>query len=201
MRRRAKHLVCCRDNLGIHLVATLRLDQFGNFAHRIDGAVLEIALTHRAQPILAWITKRSLRRLFNSIDGMPVLAGDVIARIVGYGIVTLGLVLAFEALGFSLGPVGSLLLVVMTLGAGCGDSFSNSIQGGIGSRLISKIGERVESDPMTLVVYTACEGLKSADPETRCAGVQKPNTCSTTPRLYQLRSKNVISPPAGRWAT
>lgn len=75
----------------------------------------------------------------------------------------------------------SLLLVVMALGAGCGDSFGNSIQGGIGSRLLSKIGERVEHDgigelverdPMTLVVYTACEGLKSADPETRCAGVQ-----------------------------
>ncbi|MGI9623014.1 MAG: mechanosensitive ion channel family protein [Acidimicrobiales bacterium] len=65
--------------------------------------------------ILAWITKRALRRMFHSIDGMPVLAGDVIARMVGYGIVTLGIVLAFEALGFSLGPVGALLLVVIVL--------------------------------------------------------------------------------------
>ena len=49
---------------------------------------------------------------------MPVLAGDVIARIVGYAIVTLGFVLAFEALGFSLGPMGSLLIIVIVLGAG-----------------------------------------------------------------------------------
>ena len=33
------------------------------------------------------------------------------------------------------------------------------------------------------------------------AGVQKPITCSTPARLYQLRSKRTISPALGRWAT
>ncbi len=68
----------------------------------------------------------------------------------------------------------SLVLVIMALGSGCGDTFSNSIQGGLGGRLVSKISERMEYEPnfTTLVVYTACEGLKSANPETRCVGVQ-----------------------------
>jgi hypothetical protein len=33
------------------------------------------------------------------------------------------------------------------------------------------------------------------------AGVQKPSTCSTPARLYQLRSKSTISPAAGSCAT
>ena len=31
--------------------------------------------------------------------------------------------------------------------------------------------------------------------------VQKPMTCSTPARLYQLRSNSTISPAAGRWST
>src|SRR5215208_2478182 len=33
------------------------------------------------------------------------------------------------------------------------------------------------------------------------SSLQKPITRSTPARLYQLRSNNTISPPAGRWAT
>ena len=33
------------------------------------------------------------------------------------------------------------------------------------------------------------------------SSVQKPMTLSTPARLYQLRSKKTISPPAGSWAT
>ena len=33
------------------------------------------------------------------------------------------------------------------------------------------------------------------------SSVQKPMTRSTPARLYQLRSKSTISPPAGRWLT
>ncbi len=35
----------------------------------------------------------------------------------------------------------------------------------------------------------------------RCCSVQKSNTCSTTARLYQERSKSTISPAAGRCGT
>ena len=34
--------------------------------------------------VLAYLAKRGLRRVLNGIDNMPILAGDVIARIVGY---------------------------------------------------------------------------------------------------------------------
>lgn len=65
-----------------------------------------------ASVILSRIAKRGLRRLFDGIDGMPEQAGSIISRGVGYIILTFGLVLALEALGFSLGPVGTLLLLV-----------------------------------------------------------------------------------------
>ncbi len=65
--------------------------------------------------VLGHITKRSLRRLLRDVDGIPVMAGDIIARIVQYVIMTLGLVLALEALGFSFGLVGSMILLVMVL--------------------------------------------------------------------------------------
>jgi small conductance mechanosensitive channel len=65
--------------------------------------------------VLSQVAKRGLRRVFDGIDGMPLLSGDVIARIVSYTILTLGLVLALEALGFSFGLVGSVLLLVIVL--------------------------------------------------------------------------------------
>jgi len=63
--------------------------------------------------LLAHVVKRWLRRLLNRREEVPALAGDMIAKIVGYFIIALGLVLALEALGFSLGPLGSLLLLAM----------------------------------------------------------------------------------------
>ncbi|MFV2039326.1 MAG: mechanosensitive ion channel family protein [Acidimicrobiales bacterium] len=68
-----------------------------------------------AAVVLSIIAKRALRRVLNKVDGLPVLAGDVIARIVSYTILLLGLVLALEALGFSLGPVGSLFVIVIVM--------------------------------------------------------------------------------------
>jgi small conductance mechanosensitive channel len=65
--------------------------------------------------VLAYVTKRALRRILNGIDGMPLLAGDVIARIVSYVILTFGVVFALEALGFSFGLLGSMLLMVVLL--------------------------------------------------------------------------------------
>ncbi len=65
--------------------------------------------------ILAMVAKRALRRVLNGIDDMPVLAGDVVAKIASYVIMTFGLVFALEALGFSLGLLGSLLLLLILL--------------------------------------------------------------------------------------
>jgi small conductance mechanosensitive channel len=65
--------------------------------------------------ILSIVAKRALRRILNGIDDMPVLAGDVVAKIVSYVIMTFGVVFALEALGFSLGLLGSLLLLLIVL--------------------------------------------------------------------------------------
>jgi small-conductance mechanosensitive channel len=63
--------------------------------------------------VLGQLAKRALRRILDNIEGMPVMAADIIARIVGYLILLLGLVVALEALGFSLGPVGSIILLIV----------------------------------------------------------------------------------------
>lgn len=63
--------------------------------------------------VLGQIAKRALRRVFRDIEGMPMMAGDIIARIVGYVILLIGFVIALEALGFSLGPLGSLVVVLV----------------------------------------------------------------------------------------
>jgi len=78
-----------------------------------DGIFATVALL--SSILLAYVAKRVLRRVLNDIDGMPVLAGDVIARIVSYVILTLGVVMALEALGFSFGLVGSVFLLLIIL--------------------------------------------------------------------------------------
>jgi small conductance mechanosensitive channel len=78
-----------------------------------DGIFAAVALV--SSVLLAYVAKRSLRRILNDIDGMPVLAGDVIARIVSYVILTFGVVIALEALGFSFGLVGSVFLLFIIL--------------------------------------------------------------------------------------
>ena len=78
-----------------------------------DAVVAVVALV--SSVLLSWITKRVLRRVMNDIDGMPVLAADVIARIVSYVILTLGVVMALEALGFSFGLFGSVFMLLIIL--------------------------------------------------------------------------------------
>jgi small conductance mechanosensitive channel len=63
--------------------------------------------------VLGQLAKRAVRRATRDVEGMPEMASDIIARLVGYLILILGLVVALEALGFSLGPVGSLLIIVV----------------------------------------------------------------------------------------
>ena len=62
--------------------------------------------------VLAQLVKRTIRRVLGDIDGLPDMAGDIVARVTGYVILLLGLVVALEALGFSLGPVGSIIILV-----------------------------------------------------------------------------------------
>ena len=77
------------------------------------GDVIFAVSAFVAAVVLSRIAKRSLHRLLDGVDGLPDEASDLIARIVGYLIVSFGLVLALEALGFSLGLVGTLFLVVI----------------------------------------------------------------------------------------
>lgn len=79
------------------------------------GDLVFAAVALVSSVILAMVAKRALRRVLNGIDDMPVLAGDVVAKIASYVIMTFGLVLALEALGFSLGLLGSLLLLLILL--------------------------------------------------------------------------------------
>jgi small-conductance mechanosensitive channel len=62
---------------------------------------------------LSRIAKRALLRVFSGIDGMPTDAGVMIARFTGYVIALIGLFVAIEALGFSWGPLGSLLILTL----------------------------------------------------------------------------------------
>jgi small conductance mechanosensitive channel len=78
-----------------------------------DLVVAGIALV--AGMVLAYLAKRALRRVLNGIDNMPILAGDVIARIVSYAILTLAVSVALEALGVSFGLIGSVLLLIVVL--------------------------------------------------------------------------------------
>src|ERR671922_163779 len=55
-RQRTEHVICGLDHLGIHLVGALRRDQLGDFLHRIDVRVLEVALMQRAKACLPWCT-------------------------------------------------------------------------------------------------------------------------------------------------
>lgn len=73
------------------------------------------AISIASAVVLAYLAKRALRRILNDIDGMPILAGDVIARIVSYVILTFGAVFALEALGFSFGLLGSMLLLLIVM--------------------------------------------------------------------------------------
>ena len=77
--------------------------------------LLVAAISIASSVVLAYLAKRALRRILNDIDGMPILAGDVIARIASYVILTFGAVFALEALGFSFGLLGSLLLLLIVL--------------------------------------------------------------------------------------
>ena len=61
--------------------------------------------------VLSRLTKRALRRFFRGLDGMPSGAADMIARSSSYLIALIGVFVAIEALGFSLGPLGSLLIL------------------------------------------------------------------------------------------
>jgi small conductance mechanosensitive channel len=65
--------------------------------------------------VLSMVVKRALRRILNGIEDVPILAGDVVAKIASYVIMTFGVVFALEALGFSLGLLGSLLLLLIVL--------------------------------------------------------------------------------------
>lgn len=79
------------------------------------GDLVFAAIALVSSIILAMVAKRAIRRVLNQIDNMPILAGDVVAKIASYVIITFGVVFALEALGFSLGLLGSLLLLLIVL--------------------------------------------------------------------------------------
>jgi small conductance mechanosensitive channel len=79
------------------------------------GDLIFAAVAIVASIVLAMVVKSAMRRILNGIDDVPVLAGDVVAKIASYVIMTFGVVFALEALGFSLGLLGSLLLLLIVL--------------------------------------------------------------------------------------
>ena len=79
------------------------------------GDLIFAGLALVSSVLLALVAKRLMRRILNDIEGMPLLAADVIARIVSSVIITFGIVMALEALGFSFGLVGSVFLLLIIL--------------------------------------------------------------------------------------
>ena len=65
--------------------------------------------------VVAGIAKRALRRFFRGVEGLPEDTGRIIARLTGYVIVLIGLMVALEMLGFAWGPLGGLLLLVLVV--------------------------------------------------------------------------------------
>ncbi len=63
--------------------------------------------------ILSRMAKRALLRFFRSVDAVPDDTGRLVARITGYLVFLIGLFVAIESLGFSWGPLGSLLLLAL----------------------------------------------------------------------------------------
>ncbi|MDH5237806.1 MAG: hypothetical protein OEW85_09365, partial [Acidimicrobiia bacterium] len=68
-----------------------------------------------AAVVSSQLAKRALRRVLDEVEDRPVMAADVLARITSHLILVLGVVVSLEGLGFSLGPVGSLLLIVVVV--------------------------------------------------------------------------------------
>jgi small-conductance mechanosensitive channel len=77
------------------------------------GDLLFAGIAVVAGVVLGQLTRRALRRAAGRLEGLPIMAGEILSRIVGYFIAVLGLVVGLEALGFSLGPVGSLIILVV----------------------------------------------------------------------------------------
>jgi len=65
-----------------------------------------------------------------------------------------------------------LFAALTALASGCGDEFSNTGSGALGSSLSSHIGRHMGGPGVELQVYTSCEGVDSENPQTRCVGVQ-----------------------------
>lgn len=121
--------------------------------------------------ILGNIVKRLVRRLLRGVDGIPTMAGDVIARIAQYVIITLGIVLALEALGFAFGLFGSLVILLVVfaffatqpllrdLGAGLTIQFRRPFE--VGHQVVIGPSEgRVDEVSARAVEISAVDGRK-----------------------------------------
>lgn len=65
--------------------------------------------------VLGSIARAALRRALRDVDGIPIMAADVIGRVVQYVLLTLGFVVALELLGFSSGLMGGVILLLLVL--------------------------------------------------------------------------------------
>src|ERR1700733_5706277 len=81
LRRRLQHFVGCGNDLGIHLVSALRRDQVGDFGHRLDIGLFEVALLERAGAVGSG--QRVLRRAGRGRGREQVVAVGLQAGIVG----------------------------------------------------------------------------------------------------------------------
>ena len=81
LRGRLQHFVGRGDDLGIHLVGALRRDQIGNFDHRFDVGLFEVALLQRAGAVGAG--ERVLRRARGRRRREQIVAVALQAGVVG----------------------------------------------------------------------------------------------------------------------
>lgn len=65
-----------------------------------------------------------------------------------------------------------IFAALVALAAGCGDGIRHRSGGAVHSSLANHVKDRLGGGDVELVMHTSCEGVESADPATRCAGVR-----------------------------
>lgn len=116
--------------------------------------------------ILSRLSKQALLRFFRGVDGVPDDTGRMVARVVGYVVFLIGLFVALESLGFSWGPLGSLLILALIvlfftakplledLGAGLLLQVRQPFSRDDLVQVADEVGLVVEIDSRTVVLHT-----------------------------------------------
>ncbi len=144
--------------------------------------------------VLSRLAKRAVRRFFRQVDGVPPDATNLIARLVGLVIFLIGLFVAVESLGFTWGPLGSLLILALVviffaakplledLGAGLVLQVRQPFRNGDLVQLDDQLGVIVEVNARTVLLRTV-DGHQIHLPSRQVLNTAIVNLAAETQRL------------------